>query len=267
MLVDGVHIADGVYDSIRERVLGLKERPVLGIVVCNPNFETKKYLALKEKKASEIGIEVIIEELPEDATEDDFEKAIEDLSMKSDGVILQLPLPTHIEIERLLATIPTSKDVDVLNPNTSGMLSPVVLAIKLILEHYRQGVQDKDVVVVGQGRLVGAPATKWFRSEGARVTPITKDDKDITTKTKSADILVTGVGIPGLISSHMVKEGVVVLDAGTSEDGGELKGDVDGACAGKASLFTPVPGGIGPVTIAMLLQNVVRCAEKKESVV
>ncbi len=239
----------------------------MGIVVCNPNFETQRYLALKERRASEVGIETIMEELPVDAKESDFCDAITQLSQKVDGIILQLPLPTHIHIENVLSAIPTSKDVDALNPDTKEMLSPVVLAIDAILTHYRQSIDKKEVVVVGQGRLVGAPAAKWFIAKGAHVTTITKDDEDITTATKSADILVTGAGVPALITSHMIKEGVVVLDAGTSEDGGELKGDVDPACVGKASLLTPVPGGIGPITIAMLLQNVVRCALEKESVV
>jgi methylenetetrahydrofolate dehydrogenase (NADP+) / methenyltetrahydrofolate cyclohydrolase len=124
-------------------------------------------------------------------------------------------------------------------------------------------VFERHVVVVGSGKLVGLPASRWFMEQGSAVSVVTKDTADIAYYTKNADIIVLGAGVPRLLTPDMVKEGVVILDAGTSEDGGVLAGDADPACAEKASLFTPVPGGIGPITVAVLLRNLVELYSKR----
>lgn len=267
MIVDGKKIAEDIYAHTRERVLMCDHIPVLTIITCDPNFETKKYLALKEKKAKSIGITPVVVELTQDSTTDDFMRKIHDVVPLSDGVIVQLPLPKSVDVEAVLASIPKTHDVDGLNPQGTSKLTPVVGACKEILERNAVEVREKFVTIIGSGRLVGLPAYHWFQEMGAHVSVVTRDTEEISHYTKNADIIVCGAGVPGLLTPHMIKEGVVVLDAGTSEDGGELKGDADPRCAEKASLFTPVPGGIGPITIAILLSNVVAPPETKSHMV
>ncbi len=257
MLIDGKKIAERIYSEIRERIVESSTVPVLGILTCAPNFETEKYLAIKQKKASEVGIVTKVVRLESSATETELLTALAELVDTSDGVVVQLPLPSHIDTQKVLAAIPSSHDVDALNPETTDILSPVVGAIIEIVKVHEIPIFEKHVVVIGSGRLVGLPAAKWFTEHGASVSVVTKDTVDIPFYTKNADIIVAGAGVPGHLTADMVKDGVAILDAGTSEDGGMLKGDAHPDCVHKASLFTPVPGGIGPITIAVLLRNVV----------
>lgn len=265
MLVDGKKIASDSYIELAHRIQTLGRAPRLTIVTCAPNFETRKYLALKEKKATAIGITVQVQELPTTASTSDFISVIQKSISESDGIIVQLPLPPSVDVEAVTRAVPSTHDVDVLNTHTTHMLSPVVGAIQKILSIHSVAVHEKFVTVIGSGRLVGLPAYRWFVAQGAHVSVVTRDTGDIPHYTKNADIIVCGAGVPGLLRPDMVKDGAVVLDAGTSEDGGELRGDADPLCAEKTSLFTPVPGGIGPMTIALLLSNVVFCAEKSAS--
>ncbi len=263
MIVDGKKIAGQVYERIRARVSTLGHSPKLTVITCNPNFETKKYLALKEKKAREVGITAEIIELSNASTTDDFLSSIHNALPDADAVIVQLPLPPHVDRDAVINAVPPTHDVDALNVETKKILSPVVGAIQEILGTHEITAFEKFVTIIGSGKLVGLPAYTWFTEQGAYVSMVTKDTEDISAYTKNADIIVCGAGVPNLLKPEMVKEGVIVLDAGTSEDGGELRGDADPVCAEKSSFFTPVPGGIGPITIARLLQNVVDCAERK----
>ncbi len=263
MLVDGKKIAEDIYTQTRERVLACDHTPVLTIITCDPNFETKKYLALKEKKAKSIGITTVVIELTSESTTDDFIQKIHEVTPTSDGVIVQLPLPKSVDVEAVLASIPKTHDVDALNPQNTTKLTPVVGAFKEILTRNAVNVREKFVTIIGSGRLVGLPSYHWFQIMGAHVSVVTRDTEEIEHYTKGADIIVCGAGVPGLLTPDMIQDGVIILDAGTSEDGGELKGDADPRCAEKASLFTPVPGGIGPLTIAILLQNVVTASLQK----
>jgi methylenetetrahydrofolate dehydrogenase (NADP+) / methenyltetrahydrofolate cyclohydrolase len=265
MKVNGIHIANRIYDSLKSEIATLARAPRLGIVTYSPNFETEKYLALKEKKAKAVGIHVEVVRLGAEAQTEDVLSCLEELILRTDGVVVQLPLPSHIDSMRVISAIPMSHDVDALNPVTTTTLSPVVGALMEILKEHSVIPKEKHVVIVGSGKLVGLPAYKWFIEQGAFVSVVTKDTHDISYYTRPADIVVLGAGVPGLLTPEMVKEGVVVLDAGTSEDGGELKGDADPHCEEKASLFTPVPGGIGPITIAVLLRNVLELAGSKVS--
>lgn len=257
MSIDGKAIANGIYDLLRETIRERTEVPRLGILTCAPNFETTKYLALKEKKAHEVGIEVEVVHVSAEVTTAEMLNELHVLVARSNGVIVQLPLPAHIDTVSVLNAIPSTHDVDALNPQTTGVVSPVVGAIAEIIKVHTVPIFEKHVVVVGSGRLVGIPASRWFMERGASVSIVTKDTADIAYYTRNADIIVSGAGVPGLITPDMISDGVVLLDAGTSEDGGMLRGDAHPDCAEKASLFTPVPGGIGPITIAVLLRNVV----------
>lgn len=261
MIIDGRKIADEVYASLSERVKRLGRPPRLVIVSCAPNFETQKYLALKQKKADMVGIETRLVVLGETSTTEEFVHAIHSALPIADGVIVQLPLPLTVDKEVIVQAVPPVYDVDALNSNTTEILSPVVCAIQEILTQNEINPVDAQVTILGSGKLVGLPAYRWFVAHGSHVSLVTSDTSDVVHYTKNADIIVCGAGVPGLLTPDMITEGVVIIDAGTSEDGGELRGDAHPDCALKARLFTPVPGGVGPLTIAMLLRNVVDCAE------
>lgn len=262
MIINGREIAEHVYTELRERVSLLSWSPHFTILTCAPHFETQKYMALKQKKATDVGIHVTVSELREHATTEDFLSAIREVSPETDSIIVQLPLPPHVDVERLLKAVPPTHDADALG-TSPHVFSPVVGACREILGRHGVSPHEKQVVVIGNGRLVGLPVSQWFMEQGAHVSVVTKDTKDISYYTRNADIIVCGAGVPGLLTPEMVKEGVVILDAGTTEDGGVLRGDADPDCVHKASLFTPVPGGIGPLTIAILLKNVVDLAEQR----
>lgn len=264
MIVDGKAIAKDIYKETENRVTHVSQTPHLTVFTCAPNFETQKYLNLKKTKATEVGIGISIVELPEVLTTPEVVQSVQHACMQTDGIIVQLPLPEYIDTQAVLAAIPLKYDVDGMHYDGTSVsfMSPVVGAISEIAQRHDVLFASQKVVVVGHGKLVGAPAVLWARSQGAQVTVLTDEstDEDSTMAIASADILILGAGVPGLIKSEMIKEGVVIFDAGTSEEKGELKGDAHEDCVQKASLITPVPGGIGPITIAVLLRNVVEAS-------
>ena len=259
MLVDGRLIAADMYRALANQVTHLDTRPHLTVFTCAPNFETQKYLELKKRKAEAIGVAMNVVELPETLTTEEVVQSVLYAQMQTDGIIVQLPLPAHIDTDVVLQAIPASYDTDGMHYDGTDAtyMSPVVGAIAEIVARHDVMLAAQKVVVVGHGRLVGKPAEIWAQKQGAQVTVVTKETGDLVAAVAKADILILGAGTPNLITPDMIKDGVVIFDAGTSEDGGELRGDADPACAEKASLYTPVPGGIGPITIAMLLRNLV----------
>jgi methylenetetrahydrofolate dehydrogenase (NADP+)/methenyltetrahydrofolate cyclohydrolase len=267
MIVNGKTLAEEIHNRTHERVKMLERAPVLTIITCSPNPETKRYLALKQKQTARIGIHTEVVEISPESTTTDVLGAIQTATKTSDAILVQFPVPSGIDKDTVVKNIPLTHDADVLNPDNTTLPSPVVGAIQEILKAYVIDPKGKFVTVIGSGRLVGLPAAAWFQSVGAYVSVVTKDTVDIAHYTKNADIIVCGAGVPNLLTKDMVKEGVIILDAGTTEDSGELRGDADPLCAQKASLFTPVPGGIGPLTIAVLLRNVALLAESKKPMV
>ena len=263
MIVDGHAIAVEIYQGIRNRITHLNARPHLTVFTCEPNFETQKFLNLKRRKAKEVGIDVNVIEFPGDIKTDEVIQSIHNASMQTDGVIVQLPFKATIDIDEVLKNIPPSLDVDSVHYDgtQADLLPPVVGAIKAISERHDILWAAAKVVVIGAGRLVGKPAAIWSQKMGAQVEVVNLKSKNPEEKFKSAHIIISGAGEPGLIKPENIQEGVVIFDAGTSEDSGVLRGDVDPECAKKASLFTPVPGGIGPITVAILLRNLVRLLE------
>lgn len=265
MLVDGKAIAAQILRETGNMVSHLSHAPHAMIVTCAPNFETKKYLEMKRRRAKEAGINLSVIEFSVDAATEELVTSIERFTMQTDAIVVQLPLPNHIDTDAVLAAVPASYDADGLHQSNGSyaVLSPVVGAIAEIAKLHGVPFSNRNVVIVGQGRLVGAPAIAFANEAGARVTVLTETSTDRDAILAAADILILGAGVPKLIQPSMVKEGVVIFDAGTSEDGGVLVGDADPACAGKASLITPVPGGIGPITIAVLLRNIALLASVK----
>jgi methylenetetrahydrofolate dehydrogenase (NADP+)/methenyltetrahydrofolate cyclohydrolase len=234
VIIDGRKIAE-------EILSGLHEAYTLGVVMNAGDTASESFVKIKTRSAERVGVTV------KKFTPEQFDEAL-----KCDGVIVQLPIPNA---EELLAKIPPEKDVDGLSL-APKVLAPVAGAVKEILERSHVEVKDKKAVVVGAGRLVGAPCAKLLRDLGAQVSVVTLEQGSLS-ELKEADIVVSGAGSPGLITPDLLKPGVVLLDAGMSEQAGKLSGDADPACAEIASLFTPTPGGIGPIAVAMLYKNLI----------
>lgn len=263
VIVDGRAIAARMLERTKEEVHMLGRAPILSVITIDPVFATKNFLRIKSEKASEIGVVINLITLEGNSTTELVAEKVKEVSRNSDGVILQMPFPAHIDTDALLRLVPKIKDVDVIGTEADQLfktgearvLPPVVAAIKSIAEEHTISFKNKNVVVLGAGRLVGAPSGVWATQQGAQVTVVTRETTDLSELTRAADILILGAGSPGVVSGDMIKEGVIIFDAGTSEEGGKLVGDADPSCTEKAALITPVPGGIGPITIAVLFSN------------
>jgi 5,10-methylene-tetrahydrofolate dehydrogenase/methenyl tetrahydrofolate cyclohydrolase len=262
MIVDGKAIAVEILAEVAEAVVELGRTPQLVAITCAPLFETKKYLEMKTNRAAAVGIELIVVELPFTADTETAIAAVTAATKNADGVVVQLPLPAHIDSAKVLSAVPADKDPDgfLYGEVDGACFSPVVGAIDEISNRHAVEWTGKQVVVLGEGRLVGRPAAAYARVQGAVVTVLTKETYSEDTL-RTADIIISGIGQPHFIKPNMIKAGAVIFDAGTSEDGGVLAGDVDPSVATVAALITPVPGGIGPITIAYLLRNLVKLAE------
>ena len=253
MILDGRKIAEDVYARLAQRPLSL------GILVGEKNPVIDSFVRIKEKAAERLGVKLVREELAEGAATADAIAAVQALAAKTDGVIVQLPLPENIDVEAVLAAIPPEKDVDGISP-APKVRPPVAEAVAEILAQTGVQVHDANAVVIGSGRLVGKPCAILLKELGARVRVLTHGDSlDVL---GDADILILGAGEPGLVKPEHLKKGVVLIDAGTSEVGGKVAGDAKPACAEVASIFTPVPGGVGPIAVAMIFKNLFELAKK-----
>ncbi|MGE5541266.1 MAG: tetrahydrofolate dehydrogenase/cyclohydrolase catalytic domain-containing protein [Bacillota bacterium] len=261
MIVDGKAIAKDLLAQVREEVDALGRTPVVRAIVVAPSAATESYLRIKERAAGDAGMHLELVRLDDGTTEEVMHAVA---LPGADAVIVQLPLSAAIDTTSVLDAIPVEFDADMLSTaartgfergDVGALLPPVVGAIAEILARTNTDPEGKRVVIIGQGWLVGEPASVWFRQIGAEVTTMTRHNLDLGLL-KEADIVVLGAGSPGLVKPEHLKEGVVLIDAGTSESDGAIVGDADPACAEKASVFTPVPGGVGPMAVACLFKNV-----------
>ena len=261
MIIDGKALALVIKDELKKQVLASGKKLKLAVVMVGDNQSSIRYVAKKKQFGEDIGVGVDVLQYPLSLNEDDLLKKIADLAdnPQVSGLVIQLPLPAHINTETILKTVPVDKDVDALNPE-SKIMSPVARAVETILEHYQIKVAGKKSVVVGHGKLVGQPLASWLKTKKSEVQILDSRTADIKPITATADILILGAGSPHFLKPDMIKEGVVLIDAGTSEADSKLLGDADPACAVKCSLFTPVPGGVGPLTVAMLFKNLLTLA-------
>ena len=258
MIVDGKAIANQWLEELRLKVQGLDQKPRCVIFSVEPDVVTNSYLNIKQKKAAFVGIDIILKTLPKSITQVELLSLIKDSNSSYQSALVQLPLPIGLDSEAICNALDPFIDVDALSA-TSNFESPVVLAIKRILSHYQYSLVNKKITVVGLGRLVGKPILNWLEEEKNLLTTVTAEStkEDFYAAIAQADVIISGAGSPSLITADMIKEGVVILDAGTSESNGKITGDFSNDCQDKAYLYTPVPGGIGPVTIAALLSNIV----------
>lgn len=271
MIINGKKLANEIKNSLHEKVLSLKIKPKLAIVKVGDNSVTEKFLEQKKKFASDIGILLRVYNFPESISTTELRKKVSQIVhiKENTGVVIQLPLPEHIKTDYILDGLSPQKDPDMLSSKSVGLffaqrsriLPPVVGAIKNIFTAYDVRIMAQHAVVVGAGRLVGKPVSMWLINQGATVSVLNEHTSNPKSFTLNADIIVSGAGKPNLINSEMVKDGVVAVDCGTSEAEGRLFGDIDPEVEKKAFLFAPVPGGVGPLTIAMLFSNLVELAK------
>lgn len=246
MIIDGRALAERRIAEL------LSERSTLGpltlsLVVMQEDAVTASFLKIKSRVAERL--QVTVEYVPS------MQRAT------GDGIILQLPLPSEVNVDLERNKIPLLKDVDGLSDAAFAAFvrgdfppPPVPRAMEYILASHNISLTGKRVVVVGQGRLVGTPAAELCRQRGALVTVVGKGD-DVARQTRAADVVILGAGEPLLLKPEMVRDGVIILDAGTSESSGKVVGDADPRCAERASLYTPVPGGVGPVAVVEIFAN------------
>lgn len=264
-IVDGKKIRDKIKEDLILDISNMDSKPKLVLFYIGNNPVIDVFVNLKKKFGESIGIAVEIIKLDESISENELIEKIKNSVDKNTGIIVQLPLPKHLDQEKIISTIPQDNDTDLLREDTfinlgkeKGVLPPVIGAIDEIFKEYSVDLKDKKIVIIGKGRLVGDPARIWLEGLGIRPTVLTRSSMDFNEVLLNADIVISGAGSPGLIKKDNIKDGAILIDAGTSEVGVKILGDVDSSVLSKASLLTPVPGGIGPITIAVLFRNLVR---------
>ncbi len=276
ILLDGKNLSQKLLEELKQEVLNMKKKLRLAIVMVGNDPVTLKFIERKKKMAAEIGVDVRIYPFDDTITTNELRKRIAKIvhEEKNTAVIIQLPLPKHINEQYVLNAVTPEKDVDVLSAHAVGnfavgkllVLPPVVGAIKIFFEEYGIEYQSKYIVVVGAGRLVGRPISMWLLNAGATFSVVRSSTPDISVFTKQADIIISGVGKPDLITGGMVKDGVIVIDVGLSEIGGRLVGDCNfDSVLKKASYITPVPGGVGPLAVATIFKNLLTLVKAKKS--
>jgi methylenetetrahydrofolate dehydrogenase (NADP+)/methenyltetrahydrofolate cyclohydrolase len=276
-ILDGTATAKAIKGELTERVAKLKERgvvPGLGTVLVGDDPGSRWYVNGKHKDCAEVGIESIRVDLPETASQAEVEEHVARLNADPacTGYIVQLPLPRHMDANRVLSLIDPDKDADGLHPTNLGWLvlgkdAPLPCTPYGIVELLRRHdipIAGADVVVVGRGVTVGRPLGLLLtrRSENATVTLCHTGTRDLAAHVRTADIVVAAAGVPGIITGDMVKPGAAVLDVGVSRVDGMLAGDVAQDVYDVAAWVSPNPGGVGPMTRAMLLSNIVSAAEQ-----
>lgn len=259
--------------GFKERIHTLERQPVLAILSVGTDPSTASFVRIKKKYAETIGVNIEEFNFKDNEKQGALISKILELAESDacDGIIVQLPLPPSFNTRVILDAIPENCDVDVLGSAAAGSFEkvgtpvpPVAGAVAHTLKDTNTKLDGKNIVVVGRGKLVGAPVATWFMHQGItpRIIDINTDEETKTKLLKEADIVISGVGNPKMLKPEHFKKGVALIDAGTSEQGGVLAGDCDPACAEHASVFTPIPGGVGPLTVACLFENIISFAEK-----
>ena len=268
-LMDGKALAERIRGEVAEEVRELGDVG-LATVLVGEDPASEIYIRLKHKAAAEVGMVARDVRLASQTTEDELLAEVEQLNADEtiDGLLVQLPLPDHIDEARIIRAIAPVKDIDGLHPLNAGQLylgtpahvGATPAGVMALLDEYDVPVAGARAVVVGRSDIVGKPAALLLLHANATVTVCHSRTKDLAAHTREADILVVGVGRAAVIGSEHVREGATVIDVGMNRSGDRVVGDVDAAVAERAGLITPVPGGVGPMTIAMLLRGAVQAA-------
>jgi methylenetetrahydrofolate dehydrogenase (NADP+) / methenyltetrahydrofolate cyclohydrolase len=279
MIINGKQIAAQLLGSLKQEVSLLGFTPIFCDVLVGTDPVSLQYVQIKGRRAEELGLAFQLAKYPELITEEELLQELVRLNSieNMSGLIVQLPLPSHLNRETIANAINPQLDVDCLGTTNSerfysntpdALIPPTAGAILYILKSLGEsiGFTNMKFLVIGQGELVGKPVTHLLKQAGAEVGTIDRPVDNLQEYTLKADVIITATGQPNLLIGDMVKEGVIVIDAGTSESGGGIVGDVNReSVEPKAAFLSPVPGGVGPVTVAKLLENVIMQAKKHKS--
>jgi len=275
-IIDGKKISTEIKEEIKIKVSNLKDKgvePTLAVVLVGDNPASQVYVRNKKKACEYVGIRSLSYELPTDTTQEELMKLVEELNTRKDihGILVQLPLPRHIDEEQILLAIDPNKDVDGFHPmnvgnlsiGRDGFVSCTPAGIIELIKRSGYEIEGKKCVVLGRSNIVGKPISMLLTRENGTVTICHSRTKNLEDECKQADILIVAIGKANFVTKEFVKDGAVIIDVGINRlDNGKLCGDVNfEECALVASAITPVPGGVGPMTIAMLMNNCLKAAE------
>ncbi len=270
-IINGKEVAEKLRNELKKKVKNLKQKPGLAVVLVGDNPASQIYINMKEKKCNEIGFYSKKIILPESTSEEKLLGIIDELNQdpKIHGMLVQLPLPQHIDEHLIISAILPHKDADGFNPINMGnmligkniIIPATPKGIMKLIESTGIKLEGKHAVVVGRSNIVGKPISILLQQKNCTVTMCHSKTKPLADYTKKADILVVAIGKPRAITKDMVKKGAVVIDVGTNKVYDKLVGDVDEEVKKVAGYITPVPRGVGPMTIACLLENTLECME------
>ncbi len=274
ILLSGQELASRMLEDIRKRAK--QKRLQLAVVQAGKNLVSSTYIQKKKEAALQAGITFLMYPMPAKAAQKDVISLVARIGKNPaiSGIVVQLPLPLHLNSQKILDCIPVEKDPDVLSSLAFGMFAlgqlpvfpPTVAAVQKLFKTYDIRIAAKRIALIGSGRLVGLPLLVWLSKEKATVVNINRKTKNPAAFIRQADIVISGTGISGLIKGSTIKKGAIVVDLGTSVEQGKTTGDVDfKSVAKKAKAITPVPGGVGPLTIACLLENLVKLSSWNKS--
>lgn len=278
IIIDGKTLAKKIRENLKIECDELKKKgihPKLAVIMVGDNQASKVYVRNKSKACNEVGIEYEEYLLKEDTKQEELLKLIEKLNKDEtvNGILLQSPIPEHLNINEAFKTITYLKDVDGFTPSSVGKLcigedtfvSCTPLGVIKMFEDYDIDLKGKDVVILGRSNIVGKPLIQCCLQKNATVTTCHSKTKNLKEYTKRADVIISAIGRPKFVTKDMVKDGVVIIDVGINRDENrKLVGDVDFEnVKEKASYITPVPGGVGPMTIAMLMNNVIKATKEQ----
>lgn len=266
-ILDGKKLSLKITEELKKEVSNLQKKPKLAVILVGNDPASQIYVKNKQKKAEEIGFESLVIPLPEDISEENLLEHIYILNEDNNinGILLQLPIPKHLNQQRILEAIEPIKDVDGFTTYNFGRLAlgykPYAIPctpkgiIKLI-EEYNINIEGKNALVIGRSNIVGKPISLLLQQKNATVTMAHSKTKNLKELALNSDVIISAIGKPKMITADFVKDGAIIIDVGINRDENGLCGDIDfKEVAPKASFITPVPGGIGPMTIAMLMEN------------
>lgn len=277
-IIDGKELAKKIRQNLKVECDELRKEgiiPKLAVIMVGDNPASKVYVRNKSKACNEVGIEYQEYLLGEDATQDELLDLIVNLNRNKEinGILLQSPIPSHLNINEAFKTITYEKDVDGFTPSSVGKLcigedtfvSCTPYGVMKMFEEYNINLQGKEVVILGRSNIVGKPLIQCCLQKNATVTVCHSKTKNVKEHTRRADVIIAAIGKSKFVTEDMVKEGAVVIDIGINRgEDGKLTGDVDFEnIEKKASYITPVPGGVGPMTIAMLMNNVIKATKEQ----
>lgn len=280
-IIDGKLISKSVKDKIAEEVQELKKSgitPGLAVIIVGEDPASQIYVRNKQRACEEVGFESFKYELPESTTQNELLELIKKLNNddRVNGILCQLPLPKHIDESTVINNISPKKDVDAFHPENVGkimigdysFLPCTPAGVMELIASTGTDITGKECVVVGRSNIVGKPMAMLLLHKSGTVTVCHSKTQDLKAECRRADILVAAVGVAKLITGDMIKEGAVLIDVGMNRDeNGKLCGDIDfDSCKDKASYITPVPGGVGPMTIAMLMKNTLTAAKEQNGI-